>query len=110
LEEIVQQRRIFGAHRRLHRRTCSKRGAPSRKLRFAGQNAKIADLVEHVEIAEHRTKGRVHEREFFSVEPWRSSQATLEPGKAGLELDNLGLEGSLVRRGIKPGNIVEHCR
>src|ERR1700722_14152191 len=84
LEEIPQQRRVFGAHCRFHRWPCRQRSAPTRQFRLAGQNAEIADAVEHVEITEHGPEDRIDQREPFSVEPRRSCDPRLEPRKARL--------------------------
>src|SRR5581483_1680881 len=108
LQEITQQRRVIGADGSAYRWTRSKRGAPACELWLLRQDAKVADPVEHVEIAKHRAEDGVDQRERFAIEPRRGRNARLKPRKTRLELGRFGLEGSFIGCRIKPSDVVEH--
>src|SRR5262249_10837896 len=107
VDEIAQQRRIIGTDGAAHRWPRRQILAPLRELRLAGQNAEIADLVEDVEIAEHRPEHRIDQRKPFAVEP-RPSDPLLAKRDFLLKLCSLRLQGRLILGGIETGDIVEH--
>src|SRR5438552_1056252 len=90
------------------RRALGERVAPARELRLVGQNAKVANIVEHVEITEYRAKRRIDQREVFAVEPWRRADARFEPRKLVLQRARLGLECRLVLGAVEAGDIIQH--
>src|SRR5436190_14544602 len=86
LQEVPKQRRVLRAHGAAHRWPRRKRLAPARQLRLVGENSKIGDLIEHIEVAKHRTVDRIHQRKRFSVEPWCGGDTPLQPREALPEL------------------------
>src|SRR5258708_10934932 len=98
VEEIAKHRWIIGAHSGAHRWPRRERLAPARKLRLAGENSEVGDLVERIEIAQHRTEHSIDQRKTVPVKPWRGREARLDPRKSLLELDCLGFECRFVRR------------
>src|SRR5690242_5008 len=109
IDEVAQQRRIVRTYGRSDRRPCGQVLTPARDLRLVAQNPKVADLVEHVEIAEDRTEHGIDQREFLAVEPW-SDEARFQPLEALLELRGFGVERRLVGCRIEPRDIVEDGR
>src|SRR6516225_1549769 len=109
-QEIAEQGGIFGAHGLSHRGPLGQRLAPACQFRLAGENSEIADLIENVEITKHRTEYRVHERKTFTIEPWRSDHACLQPRKTQLQLSGLGPKWLLVQRAVKTRDSVEDLR
>src|SRR5262249_50182679 len=105
-DEVAQQCRIIAADGRFDLCPRCQAFAPARELRLARQNAEIADRVEHIEIAEHRPKDRVDQREALTIEPW-TNDARFQPCETLLELRGLGLEDRFVRRRVEPGNIIK---
>jgi hypothetical protein len=78
-----------------------------RQLRLSGENSEVAGLVEHVEIAKHRAKDRINQRE-VAIKPWRGHNARFKPRKALLQLGCLGLKGHIVWRAVEARDIVEN--
>src|SRR4029077_17127765 len=70
-EKTAKQRRIIGAHGRAHRWPRRKRLAPALKIWLACENSEVGDVIEHIEIAEHRAEHGINQRKVFAVKPWR---------------------------------------
>src|SRR5581483_7391367 len=78
--------------------------------RLAGENTELADAIEHVEIAEHRTEHRIDQGKSFAVEPWCSRDTRREPREFFRERCDLGVERCFVLGAVEAGNVVQYGR